>query len=140
MAVEVRIPTILRTFTGGAKAGGRVDGDTLSAVIDDIDARNPGLKDGWSSPMSSAGRERLRQRRDVRFSGASARGPPMVTSWSCFPRSPAADGPVRLVAESVGHTPLVGLPSLSPSPMVRLWAKLEDRNPTGSSKDRRRST
>jgi sulfur-carrier protein len=44
MAVEVRIPTILRTFTGGAKAV-QGDGNTLSAVIDDIDSRNPGLKD-----------------------------------------------------------------------------------------------
>jgi cysteine synthase B len=40
------------------------------------------------------------------------------------------------LAESVGHTPLVGLPRLSPSETVRLWAKLEDRNPTGSIKDR----
>ncbi|QGN31535.1 PLP-dependent cysteine synthase family protein [Microlunatus sp. Gsoil 973] len=40
------------------------------------------------------------------------------------------------LADSVGHTPLVGLPRLSPSPSVRLWAKLEDRNPTGSIKDR----
>ena len=38
--------------------------------------------------------------------------------------------------ESVGGTPLVGLPRLSPSPDVRLWAKLEDQNPTGSIKDR----
>lgn len=38
--------------------------------------------------------------------------------------------------DSVGGTPLVGLPGLSPSPDVRLWAKLEDRNPTGSVKDR----
>ncbi len=38
--------------------------------------------------------------------------------------------------DSVGHTPLVGLPTLSPSEDVRLWAKLEDRNPTGSVKDR----
>jgi cysteine synthase B len=37
---------------------------------------------------------------------------------------------------AVGDTPLVGLPNLSPSPEVRLWAKLEDRNPTGSIKDR----
>ncbi len=44
---------------------------------------------------------------------------------------------------AVGHTPLVGLPRLSPHwedsegvPHVRLWAKLEDRNPTGSVKDR----
>jgi cysteine synthase B len=37
---------------------------------------------------------------------------------------------------SVGHTPLIGLPKLSPAPNVRLWAKMEDRNPTGSIKDR----
>jgi [CysO sulfur-carrier protein]-thiocarboxylate-dependent cysteine synthase len=38
--------------------------------------------------------------------------------------------------ESVGGTPLVGLPRMSPSADVRLWAKLEDQNPTGSIKDR----
>lgn len=38
--------------------------------------------------------------------------------------------------DSVGNTPLVGLPRMSPSKDVRLWAKLEDRNPTGSVKDR----
>ncbi|WP_024874704.1 PLP-dependent cysteine synthase family protein [Saccharomonospora piscinae] len=38
--------------------------------------------------------------------------------------------------DTLGGTPLVGLPRLSPSPDVRLWAKLEDRNPTGSIKDR----
>ena len=40
------------------------------------------------------------------------------------------------LVDSVGRTPLVGLPRLSPSADVRLWAKLEDRNPTGSIKDR----
>src|SRR5687768_12632343 len=40
------------------------------------------------------------------------------------------------LVDSLGGTPLVGLPSLSPSPDVRLWAKLEDHNPTGSIKDR----
>ena len=43
--------------------------------------------------------------------------------------------------DACGETPLVGLPRLSPAvapgaPAVRLWAKLEDRNPTGSVKDR----
>jgi cysteine synthase len=45
------------------------------------------------------------------------------------------------LVEAVGSTPLVGLPRLSPNwadvdKPVRLWAKLEDRNPTGSIKDR----
>jgi [CysO sulfur-carrier protein]-thiocarboxylate-dependent cysteine synthase len=38
--------------------------------------------------------------------------------------------------DALGDTPLIGLPRLSPSETVRLWAKLEDRNPTGSIKDR----
>ena len=37
--------------------------------------------------------------------------------------------------DAVGNTPLVGMPHLSPGPDARLWAKLEDRNPTGSVKD-----
>ena len=43
MAVEVRVPTILRTYTGGDKAV-RGDGGTLAEVFDDLDARHPGLK------------------------------------------------------------------------------------------------
>ncbi|HTD09143.1 MAG TPA: cysteine synthase family protein [Solirubrobacteraceae bacterium] len=38
--------------------------------------------------------------------------------------------------QSIGHTPLVELPNLSPKPGVRIWAKLESHNPTGSVKDR----
>jgi len=38
--------------------------------------------------------------------------------------------------ESVGNTPLVELPTLSPKEAVRIFAKLEGRNPTGSVKDR----
>ncbi|MET8759612.1 cysteine synthase [Lentzea sp. NPDC004782] len=38
--------------------------------------------------------------------------------------------------DALGGTPMVGLPRLSPSENVRIWAKLEDRNPTGSIKDR----
>jgi cysteine synthase B len=40
------------------------------------------------------------------------------------------------ILEAIGDTPLVGLPSMSPKPGVRLWAKLEGQNPTGSTKDR----
>jgi cysteine synthase len=40
------------------------------------------------------------------------------------------------ILDAVGGTPLVFLPNLSPGPEARLWAKLEDRNPTGSVKDR----
>ncbi len=40
------------------------------------------------------------------------------------------------IVESIGNTPLVELPRLSPKPDVRIYAKLEGRNPTGSVKDR----
>ena len=44
MAVEVRIPTILRSLTGEQKAV-TAEGATLSAVIDDLEANHPGIKD-----------------------------------------------------------------------------------------------
>ena len=40
------------------------------------------------------------------------------------------------IVQAIGHTPLVELKRLSPKPGVRIWAKLESRNPTGSVKDR----
>jgi cysteine synthase len=42
----------------------------------------------------------------------------------------------RDVLEAIGDTPLVGMPNLSERLGVRLWAKLEGQNPTGSTKDR----
>ncbi len=40
------------------------------------------------------------------------------------------------ILDAVGNTPLVGIQRLSPTPSVRMWAKLEGQNPTGSLKDR----
>jgi [CysO sulfur-carrier protein]-thiocarboxylate-dependent cysteine synthase len=40
------------------------------------------------------------------------------------------------IVQAIGNTPLVELERLSPKPGVRLWAKLESHNPTGSVKDR----
>jgi cysteine synthase B len=44
--------------------------------------------------------------------------------------------PARSLLDLVGNTPLVELPRLSPKPEVKLYAKLEGQNPTGSIKDR----
>jgi molybdopterin synthase sulfur carrier subunit len=44
MAVEVRIPTILRTYTGGEKAVPG-EGSTLSEVIENLEANHPGIKE-----------------------------------------------------------------------------------------------
>jgi [CysO sulfur-carrier protein]-thiocarboxylate-dependent cysteine synthase len=40
------------------------------------------------------------------------------------------------ILDAIGDTPLVGIPRMSARPDVRLWAKLEGQNPTGSTKDR----
>lgn len=44
MAVEVRIPTILRQYTDGAKTV-EGSGDTLAALIDDLESRHAGLRE-----------------------------------------------------------------------------------------------
>jgi MoaD family protein len=44
MAIEVKIPTILRTYTGDQKAV-TAEGAKLSALIDDLEVHHPGLKD-----------------------------------------------------------------------------------------------
>ena len=43
MAVSVRIPTILRTYTGG-ESEVSAEGDTLAAVLDDLDGNYSGIK------------------------------------------------------------------------------------------------
>ena len=87
MAVEVRIPTILRAFTGGEKAV-RGDGTTLLQVIDDIDDRNPGLKERL---IEADGLRRFVNvyvnDEDVRFSGGLS--------------APTADGDVVVVLPAV---------------------------------------
>jgi cysteine synthase len=51
------------------------------------------------------------------------------------PPPTSAGGQADLVT-SIGHTPTIELRRLAPSPHVRIWAKLEAANPTGSVKDR----
>ncbi len=44
MAIEVRVPTILRQYTGGEKAVS-AKGDSLGAVIDDLESNHPGIRE-----------------------------------------------------------------------------------------------
>lgn len=44
MAIEVRVPTILRTYTGNEKVV-TADGTTIAEVVADLDARYPGISD-----------------------------------------------------------------------------------------------
>lgn len=140
MAIEVRIPTILRTYTDGAKAV-EGSGDTLADLFADLESRHNGIRERIVDG------DQLRRfvnvylnDEDVRFldgistklaDGDSVTILPAVAAWHGL--SPMRyDSPLA----AVGNTPLVRLPRLSPSDDVRIWAKLEDRNPTGSIKDR----
>ncbi len=50
MAVEVRIPTILRTYTGGEKEVSG-EGSTLSEVIENLETNHPGIKERLIEPV-----------------------------------------------------------------------------------------
>ncbi|MBA3409952.1 MAG: MoaD/ThiS family protein [Geodermatophilaceae bacterium] len=71
MAIEVRIPTILRTHTGGEKTV-QGSGDSLSALIDDLDARHSGIKGRLISDDGSLHRfvNVYVNDEDVRFTGS----------------------------------------------------------------------
>jgi molybdopterin synthase sulfur carrier subunit len=73
MAIEVRIPTILRTYTGGEKAV-EASGSTLSELIDDLESNHPGIKERLIEAKD--GQDDLRRfvnlyvnDEDVRFTG-----------------------------------------------------------------------
>ena len=75
MAVEVRIPTILRTYTGDQKAVS-AEGGTLAAVIDDLEANHPGIKERLVESGEGEGTALRRfvnvyvNDEDVRFTGS----------------------------------------------------------------------
>jgi molybdopterin synthase sulfur carrier subunit len=69
MAIEVRIPTILRSYTGGAKSV-EGSGETLGALLEDLDSRYGGLRERL---VDEGGLRRFinvyRNDEDVRFIG-----------------------------------------------------------------------
>jgi molybdopterin converting factor small subunit len=71
MAIEVRIPTILRPQTGGAKSVTGA-GDTLAALLADLDAKHPGLRARLVTPEGALHRfvNVYVNDEDVRFLGA----------------------------------------------------------------------
>jgi molybdopterin synthase sulfur carrier subunit len=75
MSVEVRIPTILRSYTGGEKSVPG-EGATLADVIDHLDNQHPGIKDRLVEAGGGSGSTDIRRfvnvyvnDEDVRFTG-----------------------------------------------------------------------
>ena len=136
--IRVRIPPTLRGEVGGAR---EIDaaGDTVREVLDDVAERYPALgrqvlDDG--NGLASFVNVYLNSE-DVRtLDGLDT----PVQAGSTVILLPAMAGGERTLTpsllETVGSTPLVELARLAPHEGVRLYAKLEGQNPTGSIKDR----
>jgi MoaD family protein len=71
MAIEVRVPTILRSYTGGAKIVEGA-GETLNDLLNDLDAKHPGLRGRLITPEGALHRfvNVYVNDEDVRFLGA----------------------------------------------------------------------
>ena len=71
MAIEVRIPTILRQYTGGEKQV-TADGSSVGSLVDDLDTKFPGLKARLVTDQGSLHRfvNVYVNDEDVRFTGA----------------------------------------------------------------------
>ncbi|MGH3092052.1 MAG: pyridoxal-phosphate dependent enzyme [Gaiellaceae bacterium] len=136
--IRVRIPPTLRGEVGGAREI-EAAGDTVREVLDDLAERYPALGrqvlengNGLASFVNV-----YLNSEDVRtLDGLDT----PVRAGSTVILLPAMAGGERTLTpsllETVGSTPLVELTRLAPHDGVRLYAKLEGQNPTGSIKDR----
>ncbi len=146
MSVVVRIPPTLRNEVGGARQV-EAAGDTVRAVLDDVATRFPSLgaqllAEGAIAPFVNVylGGEDVRT-----LDGLDTPVPdgetvillPAMAGGASRPISrPGSLQVASSLLDLVGSTPLVELSRISPKPAVRLFAKLEGQNPTGSIKDR----
>jgi len=135
---RVRIPPTLRSEVAGAREV-QASGDTLREVLSDLADRFPALGrqvlEGGNgiAPFVNV----YVDSEDVRtLQGLDT----PVDEGSTVILLPAMAGGERTLTpsllETIGSTPLVELPRLDPHEGVRLYAKLEGANPTGSLKDR----
>jgi cysteine synthase B len=142
MSVVVRIPPTLRNEVGGAR---QVDaaGETVREVLDDLVERHPALAsqilvDGDIAPFVNVylGGEDVRTLDGLETpvaAGATVILLPAMAGGS--PRHGSLQVAGSML-DLVGSTPLVELARISPKPEVKIYAKLEGQNPTGSVKDR----
>ena len=138
----VRIPPTLRNEVGGVRQV-EADGETVREVLDDLVERHPALapqilQDGGIAPFVNVyvGGEDVRTLDGLDTSvpvGGTVILLPAMAGGASRPWAPPV---ASSLLDLVGSTPLVELPRLSPKPTVKLYAKLEGQNPTGSIKDR----
>ncbi len=134
---RIRIPPTLRSEAGGAREV-EASGSTIADVLRDLAERYPALgrqvlADDDVAPFVNVyvDNEDIKTQKGLETP---------VRETSTVILLPAMAGGEKTLAPSlldvVGETPLVELPSLAPHEGVRIYAKLEGQNPTGSLKDR----
>jgi cysteine synthase B len=140
----IRIPPTLRNEVGGARQV-EATGATVGEVLEDLAARHPALgqhlfADGDIAPFVNVylGGEDVRTLDGLET--AVDDGSTVILLPAMAGGTDLHAGGRALVASSlldlIGQTPLVELSRLSPTPSVRMYAKLEGQNPSGSIKDR----
>jgi cysteine synthase B len=140
---KIRIPPTLRAEVGGAREI-EASGATMREVLDDLAARYPGLgaqilNGGDIAPFVNVYLDNEDVRTLQGLDTPVAEGstvillPAMAGGHISETRRPTV---VSSVLELIGNTPLVELARLTPNPAVKIFAKLEGQNPTGSIKDR----
>jgi cysteine synthase B len=143
MTATIRIPPTLRAEVGGARQV-EAAGATVREVLDDLSARFPGLgaqilDNGDIAPFVNV----YVNNEDVRTLDGLDTPVPEAATVILLPAMAGGQVPLERrtqigssVLELIGGTPLVELARLAPSPSVKIYAKLEGQNPTGSIKDR----
>jgi cysteine synthase B len=140
--ITVRIPPTLRGEVGGAR---QVDaaGDTVREVLEDLVDRHPALgpqilANGGIAPFVNVyvGGEDVRTLNGLETAVATGDTVILLPAMAGGSSRPWSLPVASSVLDLVGSTPLVELPRISPKPDVRIYAKLEGQNPTGSIKDR----
>ncbi len=129
MAVEVRLPTLLRPHADGA-ASVTAEGATVGDVFSDLVERYPGLSGQLVDDRGGLHKFVNVYRNDDDPSSRPSPGADRAT------RRSRVMARYDSILELIGDTPLLALHALSPNPAVRLWGKLEGQNPGGSVKDR----
>ena len=145
MAVDVRLPTLLRANTDGASSVA-ADGATVGEVFGSLTDRYPGLKGQLVDDQGDLHKfvnvyvndDDIRYLDQPRHQGDRRRRhlDPARGGGRLSRRGSAAVVRHENILGVIGDTPLVGVHALSPNPDVRIFAKLEGQNPGGSSKDR----
>src|SRR5689334_5281132 len=135
------MPPILRQAVGGAR---EVDasGATVREVLADLADRFPGVRSHLLDESGDLNRfvNVYVNNEDVRLGEGMDTAVATDSTLIVLPAM-AGGAPCLQIARgaalsAVGNTPLVELPRMSPNPDVRIFAKLEEQNPTGSIKDR----